>query len=123
MGVKFFLHAQKTVLANYLKQASDIYYGLTPNELRKFAFQYGIANHLQIPASWTNNKMAGPDWYASFIKRNNTLSLRTPQATSLARAISFNKTNVSAFFFLICKPYSSGYSSKLQIFETSTKRA
>lgn len=97
-GRNIFSKEQETVLADYLKRASDIYYGLTPKELRKFAFQYASANNLQIPASWTENKMAGPDWYTSFIKRNDTLSLRTPQATSLSRASSFNKTNVEKFF-------------------------
>lgn len=93
-----FTKEQETALADYLKRASDIYYGLTPKEVRKFAFQYASANNLHVPASWTDKKMAGPDWFTSFIKRNTTLSLRTPQATSLSRATSFNKTNVGLFF-------------------------
>lgn len=98
-GRNIFTKEQETELAEYLKRASDIYYGLTPKELRKFAFQYATANNLQVPTSWTDNKMAGPDWYTSFIKRNSTLSLRTPQATSLSRATTFNKINVELFFF------------------------
>ena len=38
--------------------------------------------------------MAGPDWFNSFLKRHP----RCPQATSLSRATSFNKTNVERFF-------------------------
>jgi len=97
-GRKVFSQEHETLLTNYVKQASDIYYGLTPKELKKFAYQYAISNNLQVPANWADNKMAGPDWYTSFIKRNNSLSLRSPEATSLSRATSFNKTNVAQFF-------------------------
>ncbi|KAJ8964234.1 hypothetical protein NQ314_005063 [Rhamnusium bicolor] len=95
---QIFSHEHETLLADYLKRASDIYYGLTPKELRKFAFQYASSNKFEVPANWTKNKMAGEDWAAAYIKRNNSLSLRCPQATSLSRATSFNKTNVNMFF-------------------------
>ncbi|BES91111.1 DDE [Nesidiocoris tenuis] len=44
---------------------------------------------------------AGEDLFRYFMERHPSQSLRKPQATSLARATSFNKTNVDNFFKLL----------------------
>ena len=43
------------------------------------------------------NIFTGRDWLRGFIKRQK-LAIRSPEATSLGRAISFNKANVAKFF-------------------------
>lgn len=93
-----FTDVEKEALASYLKKAADIYYGLTPYETRKLAYQFAIKSNNAMPSPWKTKLLAGEDWLGSFLKRHPSLSIRTPQATSLSRATSFNKHNVSMFF-------------------------
>nr|XP_023011718.1 uncharacterized protein LOC111502004 [Leptinotarsa decemlineata] len=41
---------------------------------------------------------AGDDWLSSFLSRHNQISLRTPEATSVARAKGFNRREVGRFY-------------------------
>lgn len=75
-----------------------MYFGLSPKEVRGLAFDLAKELDLKMPESWTNSKMAGEDWLSGFLKRHKDISIRKPEATSLARATSFNRHNVSAFF-------------------------
>jgi len=86
------------MIADYVKTASAIYFGLSPQEVRKLAFECAQKFDIKVPEVWKHNGMAGPDWLSGFWKRNTDLSIRTPEATSLARATSFNRHNVSTFF-------------------------
>jgi hypothetical protein len=89
---------QEAELEKYILQASSVYFGLSPKEVRKMAFQLAISNKLKVPRTWELNQLAGPDWFTSFLKRHPSLSIRRPEATSLARATSFNPHNVKSFF-------------------------
>ncbi|KAM3606707.1 uncharacterized protein V6R79_021771 [Siganus canaliculatus] len=95
---KVFTKEQEELVAEYLKEAADMYYGLSPQEVRKFAYQLAIEYNCKHPKSWDENHMAGPDWFSSFMKRQPNLSIRSAQPTSLSRATSFNRTNVERFF-------------------------
>jgi hypothetical protein len=85
-------------LQDYLIECSGVYFGLSPAEVRKLAYELAIKNGKTFPEKWHNTQMAGKEWLTGFLKRHPSFSLRCPQATSLSRASSFNEHNVSKFF-------------------------
>ena len=89
---------EESLLADYLLTASKLHHGLSPKEARLLAFGFATANLKNVPPSWVINQRAGGDWFSAFMKRHGSLSVRAPEATSLSRATSFNRSNVSAFF-------------------------
>lgn len=94
---KVFTHEQEQTLNSYIRNCADLYFGLTPREVRKLAYECAVKHELKMPSSWTETGLAGVDWFTSYLKRNNDLTIRKPEATSLARAMNFNKANVKSF--------------------------
>ncbi|XP_055903267.1 uncharacterized protein LOC129939315 [Eupeodes corollae] len=72
-------------------------YGLTTTKVKELAYQFAAANHVA-PEKWIEKNKATKDWFRGFMKRNPSLSIRKPENTSLSRATSFNKENVSKFY-------------------------
>ena len=93
-----FTPAEEIELADYLLLASKHHHGLTTRATRELAYQYAVENPRVTLASWSVNKIAGVDRMHGFMKRQTHLSIRTPEATSLSRATSYNRTNVGRFF-------------------------
>lgn len=89
---------QKLNLVYYILRANAIYFRLTPKEVRQVAYSYAKFVQAEIPPSWDENELAGVDWFSSFLKRYPILSIRTPEAMSLARVSAFNPTTVQRFF-------------------------
>ena len=90
------------LLMDYIVTMSKRFLGMTTLEIRRFAYELADANQCPIPNSWKTNRTAGKDWLNGYIKRHgNTLSLRKPEATSLARASGFNKPVVMRFYNLL----------------------
>ena len=95
---RIFSDADEVELRGYLVTASRHHHGLTCLAARQLAYQYAHLNQKTILPSWEENESAGKDWLQGFFKRTPQISLRAPESTSLARATSFNKTNVKSFF-------------------------
>lgn len=41
-------------LRDYTIKASDIYYGLSPKEVRTLAYQFSVSKQVKIPQSWSD---------------------------------------------------------------------
>lgn len=94
---KVFTTDQEKELVNYLLTCSKMCFALDTKTCRRLAYELASKNNLNFPDNW-NTGMAGIDWFYAFMKRNPSLSIRTPEGCSLSRATSFNRHNVSVFF-------------------------
>ncbi len=103
-----FSQHEESLLVDYLITASKLHHGLSMIDTRSLAFEFAQANNITVPGNWILEQKAGKDWLSGFMRRHTSLSLRSPQATSLSRATSFNEKNVADFFdnlFDVCQRY------------------
>lgn len=84
-------------LVEHIKTLESMLFGLSCDDVRSLAYQ--LAERNGIPHRFNRaTKLAGWDWLRGFRSRNHDISLRKPEATSAARAQSFNKPQVANFF-------------------------
>jgi hypothetical protein len=93
-----FTQDEENLQEAYVKKAASLYYGLNPKEIRHLAYEFAVKNNKTVPRNWQVDERAGTDWFTSFMTRHTALSVREPETLCVARATSFNKTNVSFFF-------------------------
>lgn len=84
-------------ILEHVKNLEVRFFGLSTMELRTLAFQVAEARGLRHPFS-AEKKAAGWDWLKGFLHRNPSVSLRTPESTSAARARAFNKIQIAKYF-------------------------
>lgn len=94
---RIFSEREESELSKYLT-ISQSHHGIPPNAVKKLAYDLAVANNKAIPESWRINQSAGKTWFTSFLKQNPTISLRTPESTSIARCMAFNKPVVYKFY-------------------------
>ena len=88
------LNEEETSLSDHLLRASKLHNGLSTKTTRKLAYEFAMTLSKRIPKSWKSLQIAGKQWLRGFMLRRNDLSLRNPEATSMARATAFNRYTV-----------------------------
>ncbi|GFO12186.1 tigger transposable element-derived protein [Plakobranchus ocellatus] len=88
---------EEVELTNNILTGSNMFYGLTSKATRHLVYEMVVVDNLHFPVSWKASKKDGRDWLIGFMVHNSKLSLRKPEATSMARGTSFNRHNVATF--------------------------
>ena len=57
-----FSEAQKSELESYIKKAADIYFGLSPKDVRVLAFQCAKKFNIKMPSTWEEKQCVRSDW-------------------------------------------------------------
>jgi len=89
-------------LVEHILLLESRFYGLTRTSLLSLAFQIAEINNISTRFN-TESRRAGKEWLRRFLLRHPELSLRIPEATSLARAAGFNRQRVSEFYKILDK--------------------
>ena len=97
-GRLFFIVREEDLLKEYLIDASIIGFSVDGKTLRKSAYEFAVAKEKVYPSSWRESRLAGENWLGGVLKRHPHLSTTTLEATSVARATTFNRENVDNFF-------------------------
>ncbi|XP_065664407.1 uncharacterized protein LOC136086067 [Hydra vulgaris] len=95
---QIFMKDEEEKISEYLVTLFKLNHGMSKLKARELVYEYATDINKKIPDNWTEKKLASNDWLRGFFKRQPHLSIRTPEATSLSRATSFNKKNVRDFF-------------------------
>lgn len=97
MGRRPVFTKDEKLLTNQVIKLSKLFYGISPTEIKRCAFDYARENGINNPFS-QDSQSAGKAWLRGFLKRNPTISLRKPEATSINRITAFNNDEVSRFY-------------------------
>ncbi|KAG5877635.1 hypothetical protein JTB14_030033 [Gonioctena quinquepunctata] len=95
-----FTPEQEQELVNYILELEIRFFGLKTTDVRYIAYSLAEKNNIKHPFN-IETRLAGEDWLSSFRKRHPEIALRSPEATSLARAQGFNRQSVAKFFKLL----------------------
>ena len=81
-------------LSDHAKRLSELFFGITKEQLHKLAYEVAYQNGLRHP----DKRAAGDDWFYGFMSRNPTLALSKPESTSITRVMGFRRSEVNRFF-------------------------
>ena len=84
-------------LSDHAKRLSELFFGITKEQLCKLAYELAWKNGMQHPFN-KDKRAAGDDWFYGFMSRNPALSLRKPESTSITRVMGFRRSEVNRFF-------------------------
>lgn len=95
-----FSSEQEEELVVYILNMETRMYGLSTRDVRNLAYQLAEINGIKHNFSH-EQQSAGKDWLKGFRERHPNLTLRLPEATSLARAMGFNRPVITKYYNIL----------------------
>lgn len=95
----FAVDIEKDLVVKHITDLGNPFYGLSVVQCREPVCRFGKADQLDLPSSWEWDQRSGKYRFNGHRKRHS-LSTRSPESISLARAYGFNKPAVAGFFNL-----------------------
>ena len=102
----------ETILVQHVQAMEKALFGLTTLDIRRLA--YDLAKHMKIEHPF-KNKCAGVDWLKGFLHRHQHLAVRSPEATSIGRAVGFNRPQVEKFYGVFAEALDKTHADALRI--------
>ena len=100
----------ETELVSHIMDMQSRFFGLTETNVRKLAYQLAMKNDIITPFDH-KKKMAGKKWLENFLQRHKNLSIRTPEARSMGRAVAFNRPQEDRFFSILARQLKKGFTA------------
>nr|CAH7744558.1 unnamed protein product [Callosobruchus chinensis] len=97
---KVFSDEEKAELLKFLQKLDDVFYGMTRLEFLQLAGEFA-----KCKGKTGRFTEGGKGWYKNFMLRYPTVTLRTPEPTSLARVKGLNRVAVGRFYDLLEEKY------------------
>ena len=90
-------YEQEEELTQLIKDMVNRMFGLNHADIRRLVYRYCEQNNIRHNFS-KKTKSAGRDWFEGFLRRHPDLANRTPEPTSVHRAIGFNAAKAKIFY-------------------------
>ena len=94
---RIFLDKMEDNQSDHCTNSSRQHYGLSVEKVKSLAYDFADQNNIDIANSWWQNRKAEKDWFEAFMVCHK-LTLRSPEAVSLEKAMSFNREAETLFF-------------------------
>lgn len=91
---------QEATLCRYILHMSSHGFALTACDIKKLAYSFVVQQNIHHTFN-SEKKMAGYDWFLSFMKRHPELAVRKAQGLSTARAKGMTRQEYNKYFELL----------------------
>ena len=98
-------------LISHILDMQARFFGLSGDDVRQVAYELAVLNKIEHPFDVGKGK-AGRKWLQCFISRHPQLAIRKPEATSISRAVGFNRAQVGRFFDILRQQLHHGYNKR-----------